>query len=305
MVPMSSTWKMLVASLVLSTCAILAPAQAKDVDGSKDSPLVSRYPGSVIIDYIAHNFDEFNLPVGIVTSKGEPKFQVIEGKTTLIKYANPQGRSSLEIDRNYEDALKKAGFETIFSCKGSDCGLSRFHLTADHTVTWYGSGHFQYSAKVSRPQGDIYISLHVTPDETYIDMVEAKPMEGGLVVAADLKNSIGKSGHVAVYGIHFDTAKAEVKPDSAAALAEIAKVLQQDPKLKLFVVGHTDNVGALAPNLDLSQRRAAAVVQALTGQYHVEAARLAAFGAGPYAPVAANDSEAGRALNRRVELVRQ
>jgi len=110
---------------------------------------------------------------------------------------------------------------------------------------------------------------------------------------------------VAVYGIHFDTGKAEVKPDSAGTLGEIAKLLQADPKLKLYVVGHTDNVGALAANVDLSQRRAAAVVQSLTGQYRVDASRLLAEGAGPYAPVAANDTEAGRAQNRRVELVRQ
>ena len=302
---MTSTRKLLITLILVFVSATLAMAQAKDVTGSKDSPLVSRYPGSVIIDYIAHEFDEFNLPVGVVTSKGEPKFQVVEGKTTLIKYANPQGRSSLEIDRNYEDGLKSAGFETIFACKGDACGLSRFHLTSDHTVTWYGSGHFQYSAKVSRPQGDIYISLHVTPDETYVDMVETKPMQGGLVVAADLKSGIGRSGHVAVYGIHFDTGKAEVKPDSAGTLGEIAKLLQADPKLKLYVVGHTDNVGALAANVDLSQRRAAAVVQSLTGQYRVDASRLLAEGAGPYAPVAANDTEAGRAQNRRVELVRQ
>jgi len=71
------------------------------------------------------------------------------------------------------------------------------------------------------------------------------------------------------------------------------------------VVGHTDNAGALAGNIDLSKRRAASVVQALTTQYGIPAARLQAYGDGPYAPVASNDSEDGRSLNRRVELVKQ
>jgi outer membrane protein OmpA-like peptidoglycan-associated protein len=88
-------------------------------------------------------------------------------------------------------------------------------------------------------------------------------------------------------------------------LDEVVKALKQDPKLKVFVVGHTDNVGAVAANLDLSKRRAAAVVQVLTTKYAVAVERLQAFGNGPYAPIASNDSEAGRTQNRRVELVKQ
>jgi outer membrane protein OmpA-like peptidoglycan-associated protein len=82
-------------------------------------------------------------------------------------------------------------------------------------------------------------------------------------------------------------------------------MLKENASLKVYVVGHTDNVGALAGNMDLSKRRAAAVVQELTSKYGVAAARLASFGAGPYAPIASNDKEDGRALNRRVELVKQ
>ncbi|MDE3164318.1 MAG: OmpA family protein, partial [Acidobacteriota bacterium] len=77
------------------------------------------------------------------------------------------------------------------------------------------------------------------------------------------------------------------------------------PSLKLFVVGHTDNVGLVAANLDLSKRRAEAVIQVLISQYKVPAARLSSFGCGPYSPVASNDKEDGRAANRRVELVKQ
>ena len=132
-------------------------------------------------------------------------------------------------------------------------------------------------------------------------------MESGLVTvnAAALAGDISRTGHSAVYGIYFDTGKADVKPESDAALKEIAKMLQENPALKLLVVGHTDNVGTLASNMDLSKRRAAAVVQVLTATNGVAAARLLAQGAGPLAPVASNGTEEGRAKNRRVELVEQ
>jgi OmpA-OmpF porin, OOP family len=86
-------------------------------------------------------------------------------------------------------------------------------------------------------------------------------------------------------------------------LKEIAKLMSQNPSLKLHVVGHTDNAGDLAANMKLSQARAAAVVAVLTSRHGVAANRLNAFGAGPYAPVTSNTTDEGKAKNRRVELV--
>jgi OOP family OmpA-OmpF porin len=132
-------------------------------------------------------------------------------------------------------------------------------------------------------------------------------METGLVrvSAADLASDLTKTGHTALYGIYFDTGKADVKPESEPALAEVAKLLNQQPAIKLIVAGHTDNVGDFASNMDLSKRRAQAVVQALSTKYAVAATRLNPQGLGQCAPVASNDDDAGRARNRRVELVKQ
>ncbi|MFZ1615620.1 MAG: OmpA family protein, partial [Holophaga sp.] len=107
------------------------------------------------------------------------------------------------------------------------------------------------------------------------------------------------------YGITFDTGKADIKPSSEPALTEIAKLLKGQPALKLHVVGHTDNVAGLDLNLKLSKARAEAVVQALTTKHGIASNRLIPHGVGPVAPVASNDAEAGRAKNRRVELVKQ
>jgi OOP family OmpA-OmpF porin len=123
--------------------------------------------------------------------------------------------------------------------------------------------------------------------------------------AASLADDISRSGHVSVYGIYFDTGKADVKSESDATIKEIAKLLQQNASLKLHVVGHTDNAGDLANNMDLSRRRADAVAKVLTGKYNVAAARLHTDGVGPLSPVASNKTEDGRAKNRRVELVEQ
>src|ERR1035441_9815315 len=241
---------LLVATLSLVLAAAPAAAQSKDVEGSKDSPLASRYPGSVIDNYKTKQFDEFSFPIGKVTSQGMPKSLHLEGKITRISYTYPQDRSPLEVYRNYESALKRAGFETVFACSGDACGLARFHMTADWSDTWYGAGHWQFSGKLARPEGDIYVSLHVAPGTTNLDIIETKPMEGGLVTvsAAALRGDIGKPGHVAVYGIYFDTAKADVKSESAPALQEIGKLLQQDPKLKLSMFGQPDNFAKFQRN---------------------------------------------------------
>ena len=296
--------------------AAICGAQPKDLPNSKDHPLVTRYPGSVIDVYSVVEFDEFNLPLGKLKDAGFDKSQHLEGKITRIGYAAPAGRSILEVYRNYESALQRGGFTTLFSCANDDCGYSgnaKIITTQKDDWSW-SAGQRAISAKLARAEGDVYVSMHIGQwshleqgSSIMLYVVEIKPMEGGLVTvdAAALASDITRSGHAAVYGIYFDTAKAEVKPESDAALKEIAKLLQQTPALKLFVVGHTDGVGTLASNMDLSKRRADAVVAALTTKYGVAAARLVAQGCGPLAPVVSNASEDGRAKNRRVELVAQ
>jgi outer membrane protein OmpA-like peptidoglycan-associated protein len=125
------------------------------------------------------------------------------------------------------------------------------------------------------------------------------------VDAKAMSDALQQTGHIALYNIYFDTDKADLKPESDAALKEIQKLLTANPKLNLFVVGHTDSTGDFDHNLDLSRRRAAAVRDALINRMHIAASRLSANGVGPLSPVASNDAEAGRAKNRRVELVKR
>lgn len=137
-----------------------------------------------------------------------------------------------------------------------------------------------------------------------VDIVEAVAREQKMVTvqASEMATAISGSGRIALYGIYFDFNKADVKPESGPTLEQITKLLKDNAALKLLVVGHTDNVGGFASNMDLSQRRAAAVVGTLV-QRGIPKDRLAPHGVSFASPVASNKTDEGRAKNRRVELV--
>jgi len=288
-------------------------AEAQDKEGSKDHPLISRYPGSVIEGYSQKEFDEFELPLSKPAEGKYGKTQHVEGKVTALYYTMPEKRSALEIYRNYQSAISRGGFQTLFACDARNCGdappSGAFPLS--DAFGNYSDQTRYMAAKLSRPEGDAYVALWVYDSgfdiKTFLAIVESKPMETGLitVTAATLESDISRTGHASVYGIYFDTGKADVKPESDATLKEIAKLLQAHSDLKLYVAGHTDSVGGLASNMDLSKRRADAVAKQLTEKYGIAGERLHAEGVGPLAPVASNDTEEGRARNRRVELVKQ
>lgn len=322
----------------LIVAALLVPAlvsaQEVDVEGSQDHPLISRFPGSVIAGYDQRDYDEYTLPLGPLDgSKDWKQFTEslhLEGEITRILYHEiPRSKSTMEVLRNYQLALKKAGFEILYEGTGveglgygwpgkmyKDINPLREGYSQGPTFLWSETpdrGRY-VSAKLARPEGDVYVSLFVQPpgDEypklvAQLDIIEIQPMETGLitVTAKALATDIKRTGHVAVYGILFDTGKSELKPESGSVLKEIGKLLQENPDLKLYVVGHTDNVGDLESNMTLSQDRAAAVVAALVSDHGVDVSRLTAHGVGPLAPVASNATDEGRARNRRVELVGQ
>jgi OmpA-OmpF porin, OOP family len=138
-----------------------------------------------------------------------------------------------------------------------------------------------------------------------VDIIEQKARDQKMVSvkAEDMAQQITSSGSVSLYGIYFDFNKAEIKAESAPTLGQIAKLLKSDPRLKLLVVGHTDNVGGFASNMELSQHRAAAVVNELAAKYQIQKSRLTPVGVSFASPVASNKTEEGRAKNRRVQLV--
>jgi OmpA-OmpF porin, OOP family len=299
--------------LSLSIGASLAYSQAN----AKDHPLVSRFQGSEVQEYKVSEFDELAVPMGPITGEDSfTKTQRVEGKITKFKYSMPANRSGLEVIRSYQTALERGGFQILFKCDGKACISDKFNKGYTNATTGIWCVNCEepmryVAAKLARASGDAYVTVVVEKDKyeggTWLTIVEEKPMGTGLVTvnAAAIAAGITQAGHFAVYGIYFDTGKAELKPESKSALDEIAKLLGMQPALKLHVVGHTDNVGTLAANTTLSKQRADAVVNALATTYKIPAARLVGNGVGPLAPVAPNTTEEGRAKNRRVELVPQ
>jgi OmpA-OmpF porin, OOP family len=316
----------------MKTCTIIslalalmtAGAAAKDLPDSKDHPLVGRYARSEIVFYKVSDFDARRLldrPLDVKTAgenlTGENS-RLVEGKVFNIRYLVPKDRSSLEVFRNYESSLAAKGFETIFTCQNEQClaGSTSFYRLGSAVDEIGANFRYQKSvryllARLARPEGEVYAAIlvgeHVEP-VVRVSVVEVKPIESGKITFIDasaMEKAIGVAGRVALYGVQFDHDKAEIKPDSKPTLDEIVKFMQANPKISIIVAGHTDNLGGFEYNLDLSRRRAGAVVAALVRQGGIAPGRLTPFGAGMAAPVALNDDEAGRARNRRVELVKR
>ena len=300
--------------LVAAAFALLVPASVVAV-GIDEKALLSPYPGSNLISEKVTDFDDYELVVGAIDSaKGAcEKKQKLEGRVVRFYYENPKGRSHAEIFANYRGAVKNAGFQTIFACKEEECYLdgkpsNNSAFCGDRSIGTLPSVGSRYlAAKLPGKDGDVYLAVHVYEYFTKLHYVTVKPMETGLVKvdAKALKAGIQTDGHVAVYGIDFDTGKADLKPGAAPVIAEIVKLLKGDPTLKLHVVGHTDTVGAFDGNIALSRRRAESVVKELTTKQGIAAARLRPDGVGPLVPLSTNDTDEGRAKNRRVDLVKQ
>jgi outer membrane protein OmpA-like peptidoglycan-associated protein len=272
-------------------------------DPRADHPAVSRYAGSEWIEGTNRAFDAYALIVG--AANRAPIAEALEGRVTRRVYRNPDGRSTLEILRNYRAALEGQGFRLLWACDGAAaCGSRGFRQTNGMNVGI--ASDLRYVALQRRAaDASTHVAIAVNPQRSFVDVVEAATMDTGMVSAEALGAALDDDGSVVLQGLQFATGSAELLPESDAAIAEAAALLRARPDLRLDVQGHTDNVGNAAANLTLSRRRAQAVADALIHGHGIDASRLGVRGLGQTRPVADNASEDGRARNRRVELVRR
>lgn len=254
----------------------------EDAKGCKDHPMFTRMHNFYIENCRHKDFDQ----VEFRDEKG--KESKVEGKIHWARYKIKKGikeLSDLQIVRNFQNAIKKIGGVVVYEKMGSNFGYTYLKTGKEGKAYWvivYSQGGGKYELTV----------------------VEKAEMAQEVVAdARSLLSDIQARGHAAVYGILFDFDKADIKPESEPALKEIAKLLQANKELKLYVVGHTDNVGTIDYNMKLSMARADSAVKELVTKYGIAPDRLKAYGVGSLAPVASNKTEEGRAKNRRVELV--
>jgi OOP family OmpA-OmpF porin len=255
----------------------------EDIKGSKDYPLFNRMPGYRIMHY---KENEFDVNKNFLDEKG--KKMTVEGHSYYFNYGIKKGEkktSGPRVLRNYMNAVTKAGGKVVYE---EGCCNVYLKLEKNNRITW------------------VRVKAYKDAGSYQVWIVEEAEMEQDIVVDANaMLNDINSKGSVALYGIYFDFDKSDVKPESDPTLKEIAKLLSENPKLNLFVVGHTDNVGNFDYNMKLSESRAKAVVKELVSKYNIDKKRLTPAGVGPLCPVTTNDTEEGKATNRRVELIKK
>lgn len=327
---------------VLVLTGLFCPcARPADLPGSGDHPLIKRFGGSEIVGYDVRQFGEFELQTSTFLSidlktgrrtYARPPLK-LEGSRRQIWYEAAGAASSTELLRNYRNELQSKGFLILYdSAKDpaavnwngflSNLGEVKIATNRSHYIFTAAEkkGIRVLSAKLAKTGGDIYAWLRIVEwgrdREVYhvrqgvyaaLDIIEVKPMQENMVTvtAEEMSAALESAGSIALYGILFDFNQAVIKPESRAVLDQVAMLLKNQPAIKLHVVGHTDNQGGLDFNMNLSRQRAAAIVADLTGRCGISSSRLSPHGVAFLAPVAVNTTEAGRAKNRRVELIPQ
>jgi outer membrane protein OmpA-like peptidoglycan-associated protein len=300
-------------SAYASQAGIDVPAAELSADEkAKDHKMLPRYPGAKI--YQSKKVDTEVVSIPFAINAPEKKPLKLTGNLNRHAYTVNEV-SSLKVYENYKAALQKANFSFISQCELNECGsdqqaneLGDQVAVMGNVYNWYRNPYYLLATK-KMPSGNVYIALFIGAYESEVGIqqiiLEEKAVQTGLVNinADELKQQIDNLGKAMIYGIYFDTGKAEIKSESKPTLDVINELLTRNPSLLLYVVGHTDDTGDGAANVSLSKQRADAVVAELTTNYKIAPHRLAAQGVGPYAPAANNTSDDGKQKNRRVELV--
>lgn len=290
------------ACLLAAFCIALATpeasaqkAKSKDNPKCQPNPVFEKFPGAFHSTCERSRFSELPLEAARDPAKPDSNFASItkEGEywyyfDEIDKEASGSHPSPLELQRNFLAALQKGG-GTVLSTPSNGRSVN-YRIDKGGAEYWGSVGCGRGNSS------ECSAIMH--------KIVRVKAMEQAIVLSAEqIAKDIGSGGKVVFYGIYFDTDKATIRPESGPTLAEMAKWLNANGSTKVYIVGHTDMQGGHDHNVRLSRDRAASVVAALAGQHGIAKDRLAPDGAGPLAPVASNADEAGRAKNRRVEMV--
>ncbi|MCF6288698.1 MAG: OmpA family protein [Proteobacteria bacterium] len=320
---------LLVVSVMTTSFTLLAK---EDAEGSRDHPLISRYPDFYINRYAQAEFDEAKLMVAKFDGKaGQAETITVTGRVTNIGYAAKQKDpkvSVLQLYKNYENALKKLGAEFIFTCRNESCFDEPYgNVDGVFVDNWMSGSNNLYkgiraaiheefgilTASVSSSANEkAYIMIAVSADHIngyrsiQMSIVEPESLDiekVGIGSPDDLRKAITAQGKVVLEGVYFEHNKASIKAESADTLEIIATYLEANPNSRFYVVGHTDSSGSYEYNLKLSSNRAQAVLDKLVESHNISPTKLKAVGVGPVSPAASNVNEDGQASNRRVELV--
>lgn len=306
-----------------------------DVEGAIEHPLLSKYENSCIVGYNETKFDAVTIPVS-------NKEIVAEGKVIDFIYAmnNSNNTTVLEVQRNFELSLKSSGLEIIYSAygkkkvirngsfrreypsiggtdylgsftylKNKDCRLAfnNFSRNSENELAYFvaqgnkNGSDYTLVLLINLARGN----QEIIKNKIYIHakIIESEAMETGKVTIASIEDKIKNEGKEVFHNILFDFGSDKLTDESYIVIETLAGYLNSNKEKAYYIVGHTDNVGSLNTNQTLSEKRAKAVLRALTNKYNVNPSQVSAHGVGQLSPFAINTSEEGRTLNRRVEIV--
>lgn len=278
------------------------PSFAGDAAGCKDHPLFNRLAGYDIESCSQQEFDAVEFPVGDPDTCQVTQKESVEGKRydfLYVKQASAGNKSAVQIARNYQNAIKQAGGRVVaeYGADGSPrmaCDPAGIFYIGDRVTT----------LQLAKDGHDIWVMVFpfVGAGNYGVRIVERENMQQEINVS-DWLSQLNSNGLLTLY-INFDSGKATIKTDSQATVDKMVALMQQAAQLKLEIAGHTDNVGNAVANQTLSEQRAQALVSALMAK-GINSSRLVAKGYGASKPIADNSNEAGRAKNRRVELIKR
>jgi OOP family OmpA-OmpF porin len=261
--------------------AVVAVAQgplAPDAPGCADSRTFPKFPGCRIDTCEKEDGDHRDLTIK-EDEHGQPVTTAVDGDSRTIRYECIESVKPKSIVEQAAATLRAAGFQVPYIFAEEEGALTA------HTP-------------------EMWVSIESASQfYTLMELKLTAPDFESINDAASMAEAIEKYGRVPLYGIHFLSGRADIAPESVIALRELAIMLDENPDWNIRVEGHTDNIGAKEVNTALSLRRATAVTAYLAGR-GVKKTRVEAAGMADSHPIASNDTEAGRAKNRRIEIVK-
>ena len=265
--------------------------------------------------------DSYALPVGPFAAGSVP-VRVFEGRVNRQTWRiDGVALTTLQLLLPMRNQIKAAGYELVFECADRTCGGFDFRFQTEVIPApnmYVDIRNYRFVAAIKDDIDAISLLISRSDSAAFVQIIRvARGDEEAFEIVAEDEpaeqadpetlNALGAElvarGRVVLDGLEFQTGAGGLGPGPYGTLKQLAEFLNENPRYKVVLVGHTDSTGTLDRNMSLSKRRAAAVRDRMIRKYGVAPDRIGAEGMGYLAPVESNLTAQGREANRRVEVI--